>query len=315
MCKVDVSIVIISWNTEKLLKQCIESIFKHTLDLSYEIIVVDNNSQDGTVNMLASYLDLVTVIKSEENVGFGRAHKLALPYLNGTYTLLLNPDTYLKENSIKLLLNKFKSDDSIGLISSKLLNEDGTLQVSCWNMPSIKEVLVSSVRQLVKIPFELSGKLNTINELKSKSGSVDCVMGAVMLLSTAVFQEMGGFDDDYFMYGEDTDICWLIHERNMRVYYFTETEIYHLFGQSSKQINYWREVKTVSAMKLFLKKRRGKHYLHMYIFLKIITNLIQSIVVLPFLFSEIYRYKLKHICIESLCYLFDDSVLDRLFKL
>ncbi|MDK0565284.1 glycosyltransferase family 2 protein [Clostridium perfringens] len=315
MSSIDVSIIIISWNTEKLLKECLASIYKYTNGIKYEIIIVDNDSSDKTIDMIKNNFSDVVLIESDENLGFGRAHKLALNFIRGEYTLLLNPDTKLKENSIKKMVDYMKCHKDIGLISCKLLNKDKTLQSSFWNFPTIKEAIREFLVNIAKIPLELSDTLERVKEFKIESRNIECVMGAVMMLPSRLFLEMKGFDEDYFMYGEDMDICWIIKKYGLRVFYYSDTEIFHIFGQSSKQINYWREVKTSSALKLFLEKRKGRLYKYIYIFLKVIFNLINCLFYLLVSFNKEYRYKFKSEFIKTICLILNDKTLDKVFKL
>lgn len=311
----DVSIIIINWNTKEMLKECLNSIKKHTKNINYQVIIVDNNSSDGSIEMLNSQFKEFVIVESKENLGFGRAHNLALPYINGKYTLLLNPDTLLKENSIKTMIEFIEKNEDIGLLSCKLLNADGTLQSSYWNFPDIKEAVREAIVNIAKIPFDLTKKINDLKQMKVSSKEIECVMGAVMLLPSELFLEMNGFDDDYFMYGEDMDICWIVRSKGYKVFYCVDTEIYHIFGQSSKQISYWREVKTSSALKLFLKKRRGEVYELVFVILKIILNIINILVYMLFSFNKEYRYKLKSEIIKTICLIFDDKLLYKIFKL
>lgn len=310
----DVSIIIINWNTKEMLNECLDSIKKYTKDINYEVIIVDNNSSDGSINMLKDKFKEFIIIESKENLGFGRAHNLALPYINGKYTLLLNPDTLIKENSIKQMVEFMDKNRNVGLLSCKLLNADGSLQSSYWNFPNIREAIREAIVNMAKIPFDLTKKINDLKQIKVSSKEIECVMGAVMLLPSKLFLDINGFDDDYFMYGEDMDICWVIKNMGYKVFYYVDTEIYHIFGQSSKQINYWREVKTSSALKLFLRKRRGKAYEIIFRILKIILNTINILVYILFSFNKEYRYKIKSEFIKTICLIFNDKFLSKAFK-
>jgi GT2 family glycosyltransferase len=256
------SIIIVSWNTAELTLKCLKSIFLYLGDkLDYEIFLVDNNSSDNTLELakelVVKYKNLY-VITNKENLGFAKANNLAIKQAQGEYILLLNPDTELIDESLVEMIKFAESDEKIGIVGSKLLNFDKSLQRSCRKFPSLlDQVLIQlkfynlwpekfkSIHEYFMLDFDH-------NEIKE----VDQVMGAVMLIKKEVFSALGGtasggelFDEKFWAIFEEVDFCQRAKNMGYKIYFYPNTKIVHHKEQSfmqmasiHKQINFNRSL-------------------------------------------------------------------------
>lgn len=232
MAAVDVSIIIVSYNTVDLLRQCIRSVFAHTRQTRFEIIVVDNASADGSAAMVAAEFPEVKLIALEENLGFGRGNNVGMEQAEGEYIFYLNPDAELMNDAIAILLAQLRADPQIGIVGPRLY-----LDKDMRHHPTIRTF--TSPRNI--IPRYLPGykALLALRESyfirKTEPQSVDWLVGAALLASTERLRELGGFDEAFFVYSEEEDLCRRMHQRGWRVQYCPEASIVHYGGASSKQ--------------------------------------------------------------------------------
>lgn len=270
MSKIDVSIVIVNWNTCDILRNCLKSIKDKTKGVKYEVIVIDNDSSDGSDEMVENEFKEFTLIRSGDNLGFAKGNNLAINMLKGEYTFLLNPDTILTYDLVAALHSYIIDNKDIGILAPRLLNGDLTFQSSYSSFPTIKELIRYNLVSIAKIPFILTNKLEDLKNTKAYSRNVDWVRGAAMLMPTELFLKIGGFSEDYFMYYEDTDICYKTWKENYRVYYKADETLIHLYNQSASKVNKFREKNLEIAKSQFLKKFYSKRYCLIYNVLEVI---------------------------------------------
>ncbi len=224
------SIVIVSWNVQGYLRRCLDSL---RADLSqnpdHEVIVVDNDSTDGSIAMLEHDFPEVTLIRNQENVGFARANNQALKLSRGQFVLLLNPDTEVQEGSIRALISFLESHPQVGIVGPKLLNPDGTPQGSGVNLPSLSGSLLGYFR----IKKEVTG---TYHIHADHPVAVKALVGACLLVRREVLEQVGGFDEDYFMYVEEIDWCYRVGQAGWLIYYVPSAVICHHGGQSTARV-------------------------------------------------------------------------------
>jgi GT2 family glycosyltransferase len=237
----DISIIIVNYNKYELTEKCIDSVILNLkMDLDYEIVVIDNNSQNDSYNVLyRRYKNdkRVKLIKNEKNIGFGGANNLGVDIATGEYILILNPDVIVLDDSIQKMYKRMLQDQEVGLIGCKLLNEDGSLQYSCRRFMKFNEFLSS------RTPLKKFSKKSNIDSLNSKylmkdynhvqEKNVGWVMGSCMLMRKAEFHKLGGFSKEYFMYFEDVDLCYKVHKYGKKVLYYPQAEMIHLHRQES----------------------------------------------------------------------------------
>jgi GT2 family glycosyltransferase len=230
----DVSIVIVNWNTINLLKDCIQSIIENARQSAYEIIVVDNGSQDGSVEMVKQHFPAVILLENRENVGFVKANNQGFARCKGRYVLLLNSDTVILDHAIEKTIQYIDTDNQIGAVGCKLLYPDRSFQNSCFRFPSITGSLLNAIGLPQMFPGLNWDRYGKADRLWTTPTQVDCVMGSFMLIPRAYLKEIGYFDETFFMYAEETDLCYRIKRQGKKVVYFPGASIIHYFGGSEK---------------------------------------------------------------------------------
>ncbi len=217
-----------------LVKNCLNAIRENLPSLDYEIIVVDNNSEDNIQQFLESQFPDVRFISSSTNLGMGGGNNLGIREARGDYILILNPDIFVYDNAIIKLLDHLKANPDIGLIAPRLLNGDKTLQYTAYRWHRFFTPIVRRTF-FGKISFgkrELSRFLITDwDHLDIRE--VDWIQGSCILLPKKVFDEVGLFDDKFFMYFEDTDLCRRIKKHNYKNVYYADAEVIHLHSRQS----------------------------------------------------------------------------------
>lgn len=262
----DLSIIIVNWNSKDYLSRCIDTIILYTNGLEYEIIVVDSASYDGCGEMLNHSYPNVHFIQSIRNIGFARANNLGASYAQGSVLLFLNPDTELKSSSLLRLYAWIISSSDTGVVGGKLLNSDGSLQTSCVQpLPTVlNQVLNFEVlqRKFPRVSLWMSAEMFQDN---SKPVEVEGLSGACLMIRRVVFEQVGGFSTDYFMYGEDLDLCNKAICAGYKNYYVPESVIIHHGGGSSKKRpSQFSDVMMRESVNRYLKKYYGNWYSRRY---------------------------------------------------
>ena len=214
---IDLSIIIVNFNTEKLLRDCLQSVFKHTQNLSFEVIVVDNNSADGSLKMLEKDFSQVRVVASQKNLGFAGGNNEGIRKAKGEFILLLNSDTKLEKNGFLKLVELAKTKKNLGICGPRLLNEDKTTQPSTMpflRLPMAAIWLFTGDRFLKKSP--------------SLSKRVDWLSGACFLIKREVIDQIGFLDEKFFMYVEEMEYAYRASKKGFQCWFFPQVEVYHL---------------------------------------------------------------------------------------
>ena len=264
----EVSIIIVNYNSTQLLKNCVDSLIENTKNLKYEIIVIDNNSIVGNVEDVLKCYDGVVLIKNNINKGFGRANNQGAKIAKGKYLLFLNNDTIFYENTIKKIFDFAESAKKDSIISCRLLNGDKSLQKSIYDFPSLFNVFSSNFFLYLLFPkSKLFNKYHLINKTINSSNEVDVVTGAFLFIRWETFKQLNGFDETFFFYMEDTDICYRHKMNNGNVIYFPETSIVHLKGRSAKGESWFKnKYQSISTIQYFQKHFKGVKYFLMILF-------------------------------------------------
>ena len=231
---IKVSIVIVSWNAKKYLTQCIESIDKQIEKIKAEVIVVDNNSNDGSADAVEMKFPRVKIIRCNENYGFAKANNIGIGISRGDFICLINSDVLLRQGCVSRLLEYMESHADIGILGPRTLNADGTLQKSCFSLPSIWNSLcrVSALDSVFPWSRIFGRRLMTYwahNEIRN----VEALNGCFLLVRRTALEEVGLLDELFFMYGEDLDWCKRFGDCGWGVVYFPEAEAVHFGGASS----------------------------------------------------------------------------------
>lgn len=247
----DVSIIIVNYNTEKLILDCIDSIYEKTEGLEFEVIVVDNDSPDKP-DILRND-KRIKFIQSETNLGFGKANNLGAAYAGGKYLFCLNPDTLLINNAVKVLYDFMESHPECGVCGSNLYHEDMTPGHSYEMLePGILQEFVNSRNSTYR-------RFNEDFNPTEMPKKVSHVVGAALMISKVLFDETGGFDKDFFMYLEETYLCYQVKKRGYGIYNVPSSKIIHLEGKSFTLRKRFEDT-YASGRKTFFIKRYGKVY-------------------------------------------------------
>jgi GT2 family glycosyltransferase len=268
----DVSIIIVNWNTRELLLNCLSSVLATTSGLAIEIFVVDNASQDGSSEAVRREFPGVTIIQNDRNRGFARANNQALTRATGRYFHLLNTDAVLTEGSLQGLVSFMDRTPEAGVAACQYIDTDGSRQNSFDNFPTLATELFNKTILKLLIPARYPSKRRVYRE----PIEVDSVIGACMLVRAEAVRTVGVLDEDYFFFLEETDWCYRMRRAGWRVYHLPGILVYHLQGMSKEQspVNAWIEY--YRSLYLFFKKNRG--YLSYYVLrtgkaLKLAVNL------------------------------------------
>ena len=229
----DLSIVIVNWNTKDLLQQCLESILIFPPERAFDIWVVDNASSDNSAKMVKTRFPQVNLIESEQNLGFGKGNNLALQACSGEYILLLNPDTEVRPDALEQLCAFLDHNPKAGVAGARLFYQDGTLQTSCYPFPTLTRELW---RLLHLDRFKTYGVYDQIHWDQNSPREVDVIQGAALLVRREVLNQVGLFDPDYFMYTEEVDLCYRIQKAGWQLFWVPQAQIIHYEGQSTQQM-------------------------------------------------------------------------------
>lgn len=261
-----ISIITVTWNNGKTIEKQIESVKKGAVNLEFEQIIIDNSSTDNTVEIIKKYPEIKLII-NRENLGFGAANNQGYKIALGEFILFLNPDNELEENSLEKLIQKMIKDPTIGLLSCKLINSDGSYNKNAG--PRRFPKLFGQLALLLKIPYlfpKILDKYLMTDFDPEKDREVDSVRGAFMLLRKKTLDKLGfAFDPIYFIWFEDVDLCREIKKMNLKVFYTKDVSCVDLVGQSFKQQNnLWKQKIFTKSMLLYFKKWE-KFYVWMWI--------------------------------------------------
>lgn len=274
----DISVIIVSYNTSELTRNCLKSVYDKTINVDFEIIVIDNNSVDDSVKMIETEFPEVKIISNKDNLGFGKANNQGIEKSNAKYIFLLNSDTILINNAIKILFDFMEKDtnNDVACCGGALYNNDLTNQISYGRFPTIKSLLyyytlAKIYPETYKDKYFMAGILKNDNPIV-----VDYVTGADMLIRKSVLDKTGFFDNDFFLYFEETELCSRFIKSGYKNMIYPEAKIIHLCGQSP--LNEKKETIFHSSMYLYMKKHKGKLYTIIYKSLAVLFKKISSII-------------------------------------
>jgi GT2 family glycosyltransferase len=271
----NLSIIVVSWNTQALLAQCLDSIpntTHPTVLTGIEVLVVDNCSKDGSVAMVRTHFPWVRLIENAENVGFARANNQAIRQSRGSYVLLLNPDTEVRQGALEALLKFMEASPKAGAAGPRLLNADGTLQISCYPAPTLSRELWRLLHLDAFYPYGSywMQKWSTEGERE-----VESVQGACLLVRREVLQQVGVLDEDYFIYTEEIDLCYRIQRAGWHICWVPRAQVTHYGGQSTQQVAAEMFLQLYRSKLLYFRKHHGPAAASFYKFILFITGLVR----------------------------------------
>lgn len=283
-----VSIVIVSWNVASLLLDCLSSIFASPTGRLCEVIVVDSASTDDTVSLVRQRFPQVRLIPLSDNVGFARGNNVGLAHASGDFILLLNPDTRVLGDVIGDLMRYLECHPSVGVVGPHTLNEDGTHQSTRRRFPTLLTGIFESTWFQSFAPPSVLHRYYVLDVPDDcDQAHVDWVQGSALMFRRAVYQQIGGFDEGYFMYSEELDWCKRVCASGWSVAYLGRSYLVHLGGKSSQQVR-------VDAQVAF---HRSKLRYFLVFHGLLVARVVQMFILLSYfinIFLESFKYFLGH---------------------
>ncbi|MCR4324905.1 MAG: glycosyltransferase family 2 protein [Candidatus Curtissbacteria bacterium] len=255
---IDISVIIVNWNTKKLLEDAISSLFKYSKDVAFEVIVVDNGSEDGSIEMVKKKFPNVKLIEHGYNAGFTKGNNSGIKVAKGKYIFLFNSDAYLIENTLKKLVEKADSLKNLGAMGPLLLNEDRTIQQSVGFDPHLPQVFwwMTFIDDLpggsLLNPYHVDH-----DSFYKKEREVGWVTAAAILLPKKVINKVGMFDETIFMYGEEVDWCYRIKKAGYKIYFSPSTKMVHIGRGSMGKVSKNAIIGEYKGIVYFYKKHKG----------------------------------------------------------
>jgi len=270
----DISIIVVSFNTKNLLLDCLASIFKTIKGISFEVWVVDNNSTDGTVEATRERYPTIKIIKNTENLGFATANNQAFRQMNGDYALLLNTDTVLTNGAVKELYDFMEANPEAGMACGQLLNLDGSKQNSIANFPTIFTLFCNETVLRILLPKKYASKRRDyLFPIK-----IDSCIGACLIARKDAINDIGLFDERYFFFFEETDWAYRMKLGDWSIYFVPTAKIFHAQGKTvgntlNSRIMFYR------SRYLFFKKWMPNSYvlIRFVIFMRLLVNTFLSL--------------------------------------
>ena len=242
-----VSIILVSYNNATIIKDCLQSLRQFNQTIPSEIIVVDNNSQDGSPEIIAEYFPEVNLLRETINHGFGKGNNIGAGVAQGEFILFLNTDTILTCDFLPSLLTIIEQDHQVGIVAPKLVNRDGSFQISTSPAISIKGEYIAQKRSH---QYRQGKNLKEITQAFAHQQEVDIVVGAALLIRRRLFEQLRGFDENFFMYFEESDLCQRSQYLGWKIIYCPQVSLIHLQGESTSKV----------PEKMLLEYRRSQIY-------------------------------------------------------
>lgn len=252
----DLSIIIVNYNTKDLLQQTLDSLFRNQPRCGFEVFVVDNHSSDGSCDMVKEMFPEVALIKNDENEGFSRANNRAIRASQGQYILLLNSDTVVLPGTLDTMFEFLEENPRVGAAGCKVVLPDGKLDLACRrSFPTPQNAMFQALglsKLFPKSPLFAQYNLTYLDE--DETYPVECIVGAFMMVRRETIEQVGLLDEAFFMYGEDIDWCYRIKQAGWEIYYYPRAKIIHYKGASSEKRRYRMIYEFHRAMLIFYRK-------------------------------------------------------------
>jgi GT2 family glycosyltransferase len=257
--KMDVSIVIVAWNVKGLLRDCLKSVFEQTCGIEFEVIYVDNASQDGSVEMVNTEFPQVSVIRNKQNAGFIRANNQAIPACKGRYVLLLNSDTVVLDNAIEKTVKFADAHSDAAVVGCRVLNPDRTLQRTCFMYPSALNMFLAATYLYKIFPrSRFFGQERMTWWDFDSVREVETVCGCYSLVRKKAIDKVGLMDERYFVYGDDPDWCYRFSKAGWKVMFTPDAEIIHYGGRNTRQMARKFRLQLLGSRLIFMRLHRNR---------------------------------------------------------
>lgn len=291
----DLSIIIVSWNTRDILAQCLRSVFESETARQYEVLVVDNGSLDGSVEMIRESYPQICLFSNKDNVGFARANNQAIAYSSGEYVMLLNPDTVVDNKVIEVLSEFLDDNPDVGAVGPRLLNPDRTLQPSAYPKPTLAREFwrmfhLDRIHYFAEYPMQ--------DWQVTVSRDVDALMGACFLVRQKVLDQVGFFDESFYIYSEEIDLCTRIRDFGWRITWVPTVSVEHLGGQSTQQIQQEMFLRLYQGKIQYFRKHHSILEVWLYKLVLMFATLAR-LALIPFAYLERSTPKNEHLKLSS----------------
>jgi GT2 family glycosyltransferase len=258
--RLDVSVVIVNWNTRDMLRDCLRSVYEQTKDIAFEVIVVDNASADGSAAMVRTECPQTVLIDNRDNRGFAAANNQAMAVGRGRYVLLLNPDTLVLDGAVQKTVAYADAHPDVGVLGCQVWENESVIQRTCFRFPSVWGTFIQAVGLYRLFPrSRLLGREKMGDWNRDDERNVDVVSGMYMLVRREAIEAVGVMDEDYFVYGEETDWCCRFWKAGWRCVFAPIARIIHRDGgsKSTEQVSVRMFVQMQKSLLIFQKKQRG----------------------------------------------------------
>jgi hypothetical protein len=254
---VELSIIIVSWNVCNEVISCISSIYKNHPVCEYEIILVDNNSNDNTISIIEKKFPKINVISNTKNLGFAAANNIGCKNACGNYFLFLNPDTIVKPDALDLLVQYMEANPEVGLCGPQILNDNNSVQRSAKRFPSFRGIFYRfTILKYLRV-FRRDFRYWLMYDFDHKiTKNVDQLIGAAIIAKSSLIKQLNGFDQRFFMYYEEVDLCLRVKKEGFKVIFYAKPQIIHLGGHSAEQIPAKTRAMNLKSLILFMKKHK-----------------------------------------------------------
>lgn len=254
----EVSVIIVSWNVQELLRACLESLFSQDIDgSSFEVIVVDSGSIDDSVEMIHKDFPEVNLVARTDNVGFPKGNNIGMNLANGDYLLLLNPDAEVIGDAVNSMAKYLKDHPDVGIVGPGLINPDGTNQSSRRRFPSFATAVFESTWFESWAPDSILNDYYMTDVPDTEQVDVDWLAGACLMTRREAIDDVGLMDEEYFMYSEELDWCRRFKDAGWRIVYFPNAQVKHHVGKSSEQAVVQRHINFQRAKLRYFRKFHG----------------------------------------------------------
>jgi GT2 family glycosyltransferase len=288
----DLSVIIVNWNTKDLLCQCIDSLTQTLKKMDTEIFVVDNGSTDGSVAAIREKFPRVRLVENQVNLGFARANNQAIYQSSGEYLLFLNPDTRVKDEAIPTILSFMSSHAKAGLVGAQLLNADESKQNSIANFPSLATELFNKSLLRWLFPEKFPGKERDY----PGPVEVESVIGACMLVRRKAVEQVGLLDEEFFLFLEETDWCYRIKKAGWEIYHIPQAEVLHFQGKSAEVEKGKARIEYYRSRYHYFRKNRGSFQssvLSIGLIIKLLVELVFATIACMITFFRIKKWRTK----------------------
>jgi N-acetylglucosaminyl-diphospho-decaprenol L-rhamnosyltransferase len=281
----DLSIIIINWNSARYLQACLKSLIGGIRDITFEVIVVDNASYDGCKEILDQQFPEVRFVQSEENLGFANGNNLGFLNSTGNTVLFLNPDTEIIGSAINKMYFNLQELSVAGMVGCKILNADGSLQTSCVQpYPTIINQMLETDYLKQMFPQWKLWRMDALLADSIDYHSVEVIPGTCMMIKRNIFAELGGFDKEFFMYTEDIDLCFRLKSIGYKAYYIHDAVIVHYGGKSSESQskNHFSDIMIHESQLKYFIKHHGQFHALLYRLTTLFISILRLIIIYTF---------------------------------